>query len=90
MERVDKHPFCMSRVYYDRTECPDEVWAEDADQTYRWRQTSSEVKIIALKVHKRLAARKGFFIHPIALDSRIEEPDRRRGVGSQSPSSMAL
>jgi len=24
-ERVDKHPFCMSRVYYDATEKPEEV-----------------------------------------------------------------
>lgn len=25
VERVDKHPFCMSRVYYDVTEKPEEV-----------------------------------------------------------------
>jgi hypothetical protein len=24
-ERADKHPFCMSRVYYDATEKPEEV-----------------------------------------------------------------
>ena len=24
-ERVDKHPFCMSRVYYDASERPPEV-----------------------------------------------------------------
>lgn len=24
-ERVDKHPFCMSRVYYDANERPEEV-----------------------------------------------------------------
>ncbi len=24
-ERVDKHPFCMSRVFYDATEKPEEV-----------------------------------------------------------------
>ena len=24
-ERTDKHPFCMSRVYYDSTEKPEEV-----------------------------------------------------------------
>jgi hypothetical protein len=26
-ERADKHPFCMSRVYYDATEKPEEVGA---------------------------------------------------------------
>ena len=50
VERQDKHPFCMSRVYYSKAERPDEVWAEDSDGCYRWRQTSSEIKIIALKV----------------------------------------
>ncbi len=25
VERIDKHPFCMSRVYYDATEKPEEV-----------------------------------------------------------------
>ena len=25
VERLDKHPFCMSRVYYDATEKPEEV-----------------------------------------------------------------
>lgn len=50
VERQDKHPFCMSRVYYNRTERPGEVWAEDADASYRWRQSGSEVKVIALKV----------------------------------------
>ena len=24
-ERTDKHPFCMSRVYYDASERPEEV-----------------------------------------------------------------
>jgi hypothetical protein len=50
VERQDKHPFCMSRVYYNKSERPEEVWAEDSDRTYRWRQTSSEIKIVALKV----------------------------------------
>lgn len=49
-ERVEKHPFCMSRVFYDGKERPEEVWAELADGSCRWRQTGSEVKVIALKV----------------------------------------
>lgn len=49
LERLDKHPFCMSRVYYDAREKPAEVWAEDISGSYRWRQTGSEVKVIALK-----------------------------------------
>lgn len=50
VERTDKHPFCMSRVYYEAVERPSEVWAELADGSCRWRQTSSEVKVIALQV----------------------------------------
>ena len=49
VERLDKHPFCMSRVYYSRAERPAEVWAEHADGGCRWRQTGCEVKVIALK-----------------------------------------
>ena len=28
VERADKHPFCMSRVFYDAAERPGEVWAQ--------------------------------------------------------------
>ncbi len=49
LERQDKHPFCMSRVYYSRDERPQEAWAEDSGACYRWRQSSSEIKLIALK-----------------------------------------
>ena len=38
------------RVYYDASERPEEVWAEHSDGSCRWRQTGSEVKVIALKV----------------------------------------
>ncbi|PSC67238.1 Tetratricopeptide repeat 28 [Micractinium conductrix] len=49
-ERVDKHPFCMSRVYYDQQEKPEEVWTEIADGSCRWRQSGGEVKVLALRV----------------------------------------
>lgn len=49
VERKDKHPFCMSRVFYDSSERPQEVWAEMSDGSCRWRQTASEVKVIVLK-----------------------------------------
>ena len=39
------------RVYYDGKEKPEEVWAELADGSCRWRQTGSEIKVICLKVH---------------------------------------
>lgn len=54
VERADKHPFCMSRVYYDASERPEEIWAQHSDGSCRWRQTGSEVKIIALKVPPKL------------------------------------
>ena len=50
VERRDKHPFCMSRVFYAAADKPPEVWAEMADGSCRWRQTGSEVKVIALQV----------------------------------------
>ncbi len=57
VERVDKHPFAMSRVYYDAAEKPEEVWAELADGSCRWRQTAGELRIIALRVPSDLRPR---------------------------------
>ena len=57
VERVDKHPFCMSRVYYDATEKPEEVWVELADGSCRWRQSGGEVRIIALRVPSNIPPR---------------------------------
>ncbi|KDD73520.1 hypothetical protein H632_c2095p1 [Helicosporidium sp. ATCC 50920] len=53
----------MSRVYYDAAEKPEEVtlgevWAELADGSCRWRQTGSEIKIVALKVPPELPPRE--------------------------------
>ena len=48
--RPEKHAFCMSRVYYDRSEIQQEVWVETADGSCRWRQSGSEIKVIVLKV----------------------------------------
>ena len=49
-ERVDKHPYCMSRVYYSGSETAHKVWAEIADGSCRWRQSGSEIKLMALQV----------------------------------------
>ncbi|KAL4533791.1 hypothetical protein Ndes2437B_g03116 [Nannochloris sp. 'desiccata'] len=58
VERTDKHPFAMSRVYYNASEKPEEVWVELADGSCRWRQTAGEIRIIALKVPSDLAPRQ--------------------------------
>jgi hypothetical protein len=50
VERVDKHPFQLSRVYYAACERPEEVWAELLDGSCRWRQSASEVTVIASRV----------------------------------------
>jgi hypothetical protein len=50
VERVDKHPFQLSRVFYDAKERPEQVWAELRDGSCRWRQSAGEVAIIALRV----------------------------------------
>ena len=49
-DRADKHPFCMSRVFYDAAERPEELWAQLANGSCRWRQSGSEVKVVALRV----------------------------------------
>ncbi|GAB4817977.1 hypothetical protein N2152v2_005023 [Parachlorella kessleri] len=58
VERADKHPFCMSRVYYSAEEKPEEVWTELADGSCRWRQTGSEIKIMVLRVPQQLPAKQ--------------------------------
>ena len=58
VERTDKHPFAMSRVYYDAAEKPEEVWVELADGSCRWRQTAGEVRVLALKVPHSLSPRE--------------------------------
>lgn len=56
--RTEKHAFCMSRVYYDRAEIQNETWVELGDGSCRWRQSGSEIKIIALNVPKSLPAKQ--------------------------------
>ena len=53
-DRADKHPFCMSRVFYDAAERPEELWAQLADGSCRWRQSGSEIKVVALRVRAGL------------------------------------
>ena len=45
-------------MYYDGKEKPEEVWAELADGSCRWRQTGSEIKVICLKVPEDVAAKE--------------------------------
>jgi hypothetical protein len=46
VERVDKHPFCMSRVYYNSKDKDVDVWV--AVDNCRWKQSSSEVSVQVL------------------------------------------
>lgn len=55
VERKEKRAFQMSRVYYNSSEKPEEVWVEICDGSCRWRQSSSEVKLIVLKVPQNLS-----------------------------------
>ena len=61
-ERADKHGFAMSRVYYSKTELPDEVYVELCDSSLRWRQSSDEVKIILLRVPAGLRASRDLHV----------------------------
>lgn len=55
--RAEKHAFCMSRVYYDRSEIQHETWVELGDGSCRWRQSGSEIKVIVLSVPRDLSAK---------------------------------
>ena len=44
VERVDKHPFCMARVHYNETD--EKVWFQASDQSHRWQQSASEIRIM--------------------------------------------
>lgn len=53
--RTEKHAFCMSRVYYNRSEIQKETWVELGDGSCRWRQSGSEIKVIVLNVPRKLS-----------------------------------
>ncbi len=58
VERQQRHAFCMSRVYYDRSEMEGaETWVELADGSCRWRQSGSEIRLIALAVPSDIPAK---------------------------------
>ena len=44
VERGDKHPFCMARVHYNETD--EKVWFQASDQSHRWQQSASEIRIM--------------------------------------------
>lgn len=48
VERVDKHPFCMTRVHYDESDISQDVWFQpgDCEFSYRWQQSASEVRVL--------------------------------------------
>ena len=51
VERVDKHPFCMARVYYNEKE--ETVWFQASDGTHRWQQSASEIRILVPNLRAR-------------------------------------
>lgn len=48
VERVDKHPFCMTRVHYDESDVSQDIWFQPSDCafSYRWQQSASEVRVL--------------------------------------------
>lgn len=50
LQHENGHKVGWDRVYYDAVERPEEVWAQHSNGSCRWRQTGSELKVIALKV----------------------------------------
>ncbi|KAK3259309.1 hypothetical protein CYMTET_31684, partial [Cymbomonas tetramitiformis] len=57
VERVDKHPFCMSVVHYDAKEAKQQVWAEMSDGAAAWRQSADGLIVMGLKVPKELVSK---------------------------------
>ncbi|GAX82303.1 hypothetical protein CEUSTIGMA_g9732.t1 [Chlamydomonas eustigma] len=50
---LPKHPFGLSRVYYDSKELPcsrRQVWCQISDGSCRWRQSSSEIQLLVLQI----------------------------------------
>jgi hypothetical protein len=50
---MPKHPFGLSRVYYDSKELPcsrRQAWCQMSDGSCRWRQSSSEIQLRVLQV----------------------------------------
>lgn len=56
VERVDKHAFCMARVFYDRNEVDYDVWYSPSDGRCRWRQSASEISVMVLGIPRGTAA----------------------------------
>ena len=55
IERVEKHAFGMTEIHYDKGHMgrnKENVWVSLMDDSIRWRQSSSEVKVIANTVPK--------------------------------------
>ena len=76
-ERKDKHGFAMSRVYYSKTELPDEVYVQLCDSSLRWRQSSDEIKIILLRVPPQLRASRDLDVQ--ILPESIKCANRKTG-----------
>ncbi len=76
-ERADKHAFCMSRVYYNRVDLPQEVYVQLCDSSLRWRQSSDEVKIILLQVPPGLKASRDLAVD--ILPDLVTCSNRRSG-----------
>lgn len=54
VERVNKHAFAFSRIHYSKGELDEDMFIEPCDRACRWRQSSSEVVVIALTVPRDL------------------------------------
>ena len=58
---LPKHPFGLSRVFYDAKELPgqqQQAWCMLSDGSCMWRQSASEIQIYALQVPQDLPARR--------------------------------
>ena len=74
VERLDKHPFCISRVFYSDCEAKNDVWFEPDDVfSYRWQQSASEVRILIFGIQENVESADVIFdVKPGSLKMQLK------------------
>lgn len=88
MERVDKHPFQLSRVHYNGKDREEQAWVEPCDGACRWTQSAAEVTVLVRKVPLR-TKRADIRVSVDIRSLRVESADGRTvylaGTRSEAP-----
>jgi len=80
VERVEKHAFGMTEIHYDKGHMgrnKENVWVSLMDDSIRWRQSSSEVKVIVNTVPKDRYTKHHLDVSIKAKSLRITDRDTK-------------